>query len=461
MLRTNLILGVALLALAGCGEKDSVESAAPINNAPVADAGADQSNAADLQVCLNGSASFDPDGDALTYHWGFEHLPEASALPDQASPFSDNHSETATTPCFYPDAVGTYVISLWVTDGDLDSPKDYVVVSAESPENIPVADAGIDQLVSVDDSVQLDGSGSYDLQGRGLSYVWSVVEVPELSSLTDAGISDLNVVNPTFTADAPGVYVLNLQVNNGLADSLADAMVVTAVGEDGVPVANAGLDTLAEDCTHVQLDGSGSTEPDGESLTYRWQIQSKPAGSAANSSNFSDAAAESPTFFGDVHGTYVLSLAVSDGQNWSPNDLVTVELTDRSYNSPPEVTITDWATISGGDVECTLNGYTYDCDDCPDQDLSDWGSNVTVNDPDSDPYTVLWEMTNGDGTIYSPTSLVTRVRLEDVEASETGVCDTNEYEMTLTVTDCTGEVVVTETIIPVECCGVEATDTGN
>lgn len=460
MLRMTSIFGVAGLVLVGCGEKDTTESAAPVNNAPVADAGADVSQASDLQACLNGSASYDPDGDTVTYIWAFDHLPEGSTLGDMAQPFSDNRSTTATNPCFYPDAVGTYVISLTVTDGDLDSPTDYVIVTAESPEAIPVANAGTDLIVSVGELVTLDGSNSYDLQGRDLTYNWSMVEVPELSGLTDADLSDTTAVDPSFTADAPGVFVLNLQVDNGLASSLADAVVVTAIGEDGAPVANAGEDIVSEDCTHIQLDGSGSYEPDGESMTYRWEVQSKPAGSAVTSASFSDAGAESPTFFGDVDGTYVLSLTVSDGQSWSPNDRLTVELSNRTYNSPPEINITEWATIAAGDVECTLNGYTYDCDDCPDQTVEDFGSNVSINDPDSDPYTVLWELTNGDGTVRSPSTLLTDLRLEDVVASETGVCDTNEYELTITVTDCPGDVVTATTIVPVECCGVEATDTG-
>ncbi|MCB9741581.1 MAG: hypothetical protein H6741_24820 [Alphaproteobacteria bacterium] len=456
------MFGLAVLTLAGCKDKDAPESVAPINNAPIANAGADVSQASDLQACLNGSASYDEDGDVLTYHWTFEHVPEGSTVGERAQPFSDNNSTTATVPCFYPDAVGTYVIGLWVSDGQDDSAVDYVIVSAESPENIPVADAGQDLIVAVGETVQLDGSGSYDLQGRDLSYAWTIVEVPELSSITDANLSDAGVVNPTYVADAPGVFVLNLQVNNGLASSLADAVVVTAVGEDGAPVANAGEDIVSEDCTHVQLDGSGSYEPDGETMTYRWEIQSKPSGSRVTAAaNFSDSGAESPTFFGDVAGTYVLSLTVSDGQTWSANDRLNVELSDRTYNSPPEINITEWATIAAGDVECTLNGYTYDCDDCPDQTIEDFGSNVQINDPDSDPYTVLWELTNGDGTVRSPTTLLTDLRLEDVVASETGVCDTNEYELTITVTDCPGDVTTATTIVPIECCGVESTDTGN
>ena len=50
-------------------EDDLLEAWTPDNRAPVADAGADLVVGQAEQVWLTGSASFDPDGDALTYEW--------------------------------------------------------------------------------------------------------------------------------------------------------------------------------------------------------------------------------------------------------------------------------------------------------------------------------------------------------------------------------------------------------
>lgn len=459
MLRTFTIL--AALALAGCNDKDAVESAAPVNNAPTAAAGHDQLVPADQQVDLDGSGSFDPDGDPLTFHWTFEYIPEGSTITSREAPFSDNHSSTASRPTFIPDVVGTYVISLWVTDGPNNSPKDYVVVSTDAPISVPVADAGVDQMVSVGDTVTFDGSGSYDPQGRALTYTWHVVDVPELSAVTDSSVTGADTIAPTLAIDARGVYVLNLAVNNGLTSSLADAVVITALGNDNSPVANAGLDMSAEDCTAIQLDGSGSADPDGDTLSYFWELQSKPSNSAANNSSFSDRRAERPTFFADQMGTYVVSLAVSDGSEWSAPHRITLAVSDRSYNSEPVVTINTWATVDAGEAVCSASGYTYNCDDCSDATLEDWGSNVTIVDADNDPYTLVWEMTDGDGNITSPEELVTRLRLENIEASEPGVCDTTEFDMRLTVTDCVGAVVQASSTISAQCCGVEETDSAN
>ncbi|MCB9764527.1 MAG: hypothetical protein H6739_32430 [Alphaproteobacteria bacterium] len=460
-LRTHLgMFAAAGLFAVGCGDKDASESGEIPNESPTADAGPDQSLTADQQVCLDGAGSYDPDGDTLIFHWEFEHIPDGSTITDRESPFTDNHSETAVTPCFLPDAVGTYVISLFVSDGQESSPKDYVIVTTETPATIPVANAGTDQVVTSGDTVTLDGSGSYDPQGRPLSYVWSVVEIPDLSSLTDADLVGADTVSASFTADARGVFVLNLQVNNGLTDSLADAVVITSVGDDSSPVANAGEDISAEDCTAIQLDGSGSVDPDGDLLQYFWELQSAPSGSSADNSNFSSRTAENPTFYADISGTYHLSLTVSDGDGWSAPDRLVLEVAERSFNGPPSITITDWPLIDAGEAECTASGYTYNCDDCPDQTF-EFGSNVTVNDPDGDVYTVLWELVNGDGTVASPESLITNLRLEDVETSEPGVCDVNEYDLRLTVTDCVGSTVSEITTVQIQCCGVEESDSGN
>ena len=60
----------------------------------------------------------------------------------------------------------------------------------------------------------------------------------------------------------------------------------------------------------VTLDGSGSTDVDGDLLTYNWVITATPADSAAT---LSDATAMTPSFTVDKFGAYTISLVVNDG----------------------------------------------------------------------------------------------------------------------------------------------------
>ena len=107
-----LTLALPALLLAACGDDEKSDGA---NQAPVADAGPNQSVAATSTVSLSGSGSYDPDGDPMTFTWSFDGVPEGSTLEGSGSFAINDSSEVATS--FSPDALGTYVISLTVTDG--------------------------------------------------------------------------------------------------------------------------------------------------------------------------------------------------------------------------------------------------------------------------------------------------------------------------------------------------------
>ena len=95
------------------------------NSAPVANAGNDQTGYTGQVITLDGSNSYDPDGDLLQYTWSVVSQPAGS---------SSSLSDTATaSPSFTPDVAGDYVFSLVVSDGDATSASDNVVVTVEEP----------------------------------------------------------------------------------------------------------------------------------------------------------------------------------------------------------------------------------------------------------------------------------------------------------------------------------------
>ncbi len=79
----------------------------PTNNLPVANAGFDQSVSGGSTVSLNGSASFDPDGDPLTYNWS----------QTTGTPVTLSDSSSATPSFTAPNSTETMSFSLTVSDG--------------------------------------------------------------------------------------------------------------------------------------------------------------------------------------------------------------------------------------------------------------------------------------------------------------------------------------------------------
>ena len=126
---------------------------------------------------------------------------------------------------------------------------------------------------------------------------------------------------PSFVADVAGEYVVQLIVNDGTVPSAPDSVVISAAGVNLPPVADAGPDQAVDVGDTVQLDGSGSSDPDSDPLTYSWSFDSVPTGSTAN---LSDSTAVMPSFVADVAGEYVVQLIVNDGTVPSDPDSVVI-----------------------------------------------------------------------------------------------------------------------------------------
>ena len=307
-------------------------AAPPANQPPVANAGPDQAVNVGQTVALNGSGSTDPNGNPLTYLWSFVSRPAGSAAALAGA--------TTVNPTFVADAAGSYTVQLIVNDGQAPSPADTVVVTTGNLP--PVANAGPDQAVNVGQTVTLNGSGSTDPNGNPLTYLWSFVSRPAGSAAALAGAT---TVNPTFVADAAGSYTVQLIVNDGQAPSPADTVVVTTGNLP--PVANAGPDQAVNVGQTVTLNGSGSTDPNGNPLTYLWSFVSRPAGSAAA---LAGATTVNPTFVADAAGSYTVQLIVNDGQANSPPDTVIIAATASNLrptaNAGPDQTVTVATTVT-------------------------------------------------------------------------------------------------------------------
>ena len=124
------------------------------------------------------------------------------------------------------DAPGSYAITCIVTndDGLTDTQTISVLVTGL------FADAGPDVLVPERQSVVLDGSGSVDESGNGLTYQWTKLTGPAGFFLDDS-----TVESPTFTApsvETTTVFIYSLRVDNGIEDPDTDTVSITVQETD-------------------------------------------------------------------------------------------------------------------------------------------------------------------------------------------------------------------------------------
>ncbi len=451
-MRNTLLLLVGVVLAIGCQESDVALIEKVGNNSPVANAGDNITQDSDSPVTLNGAGSYDPDGDDLVFHWKFDTAPSGSVFATDSWTLVNNNTVEPTT-SFMPDAPGTYVVGLWVEDNyGAYSATDYVIVTINDGV-APVADAGPELSGAVGDRITLDGTRSYDPHSRPLTYQWTFASTPSTSTLT--AVDDPSGDVTTFVPDVGGVYVAALVVNNGVSSSAPDTAIVRITSDvPTAPTATVGDPIETEDCTAVPIDGSGSFDPNGEPLEYKWSLVSAPAQSQASDASFDDPTAATTTFYPDVAGDYMLGLTVYDGTTWSDVAIQVLTADERSYNTPPAIDAGEAKAIDAGEAECKETGYTYNCDECAEQTVA-LGDDATATDADSDPLTYRWEVLSGDAEIDDPTALATMVTLTNVEPLEPGACETVAYEFQLTVTDCFGDVATDIVTYEVSCCGIE------
>lgn len=173
------------------------------------------------------------------------------------------------------------------------------------PDPRPHAVAGEDRTVPRHALVTLDGTNSTPgPTAEALSYQWAVVRTPPGVSVTlDAPTS----ATPTFETDGEGEYAFALAVFQGDIFSTVDTVTLTA--KNGAPTADAGSVLWVTRGDTVTLNGTGSSDPDGDPLTYAWTVTGPDAGTVA----LSDPSAPAPTFVAGEEGVYSAKLQVSDG----------------------------------------------------------------------------------------------------------------------------------------------------
>ncbi|WP_167619089.1 T9SS type A sorting domain-containing protein [Maribellus sediminis] len=335
------------------------------NYKPKADAGADQVLHEGESGQLDGTASFDLNNDSLAYNW--------SDLDSLGLNETDVASPTFISPKVASDV--DYRLVLVVSDGNLDSEPDTVIVKVLNVVSGPVTNAGSESIeVNEMTTVNLDGSKSFDPDGEAIIWLWELSE-PEIQ------LSNSNAANAFFTApevNADTTIYAYLTITNTSGYSSRDTVQINILNLNAAPVAVVAYkDVQIQEGDQVVLEGNQSYDSDSgpSELSYQWTSLNGGELSDANKMN---AVFTAPWLLSD--STFILTLTVFDGEDYSSPD--TVLITVLHENLPPVAFAgMDLFVLEG--TEVLLDG-TSSFDPEGEMPLFEWFSDYLVfDDPNS------------------------------------------------------------------------------
>jgi large repetitive protein len=342
---------LAALVLGGCSLQGNLDSYVEPdddtrNPADVrAAAGPDQQVEPGALVVLDGRSSTGPAPIDLAFQWRQIGGEEVTFATDIATP-------SFTAPVGRQDLL----FELTVSAGD-DTDDDTVVV--EVGNSAPLANAGPD-IATDGGPVQLDASGSTDADGDTLAFTWTQSSGPSVE-LVAGDSATAHVELPNARAD----YVFSVLVADASATTSDE--VTVSVGNHA-PIARAGDPVTVDGGSVVQLDATGSLDPDGDPLQYRWH---QTAGDAVA---LDDSSSPTPSLRAPLQRQELtFELVVDDGIVDSAPDTTVVQIA----NNPPIATILAPTEVAPGDV------ITLDASESI--------------DPDGDVLEFAWELIEGDG----------------------------------------------------------------
>jgi len=254
------------------------------NIAPISEAGGDQAINEDGTAVFSGSQSIDTASDKplLTYLWDFGDGTFGNGI-------GTSHVYTK---------VGTYTVTLMVTDNDGASDTDSLTVSVSNVA--PTANAGSAQSANEDQIVFFSGTAiDTPTDWQILSYSWT---------FGDGGIG--HGKNPTHSYVNAGTYSVTLVVvdNNGATASsslqVTVSNVIPVMSMSGYPATSK---RVWAEAVYYQFDASAiDSFSDQNLLTYDWDLGDGNAASARN-----------PSHMYTASGTYLVTLIVADNEGAS------------------------------------------------------------------------------------------------------------------------------------------------
>lgn len=345
-------------------------------------------------IVLSAAGSIDPDAHAISYAWDLDGDGEFNDGSGVGQILSwerlkalglINPGDSQNIRVKVTDSLGASTISAWST----------LTVAATVP---PVAATGGPYSVTQGGVLTLNASGSYDPDSNGkLSYSWDVNGDGVFDDATGATLSlswaQLNGLGIT----AAGSRTLQLRVtdNAGASAVASDSLTVIA---NGIPIAQAGGPYTVTPGNSLALNALGSSDPDGQALSYAWDVNGDGV--------FNDASGANPT----LTWSALQALGIGAGQTHN----VRVSVTDTAGAT----TISAATTLITQPLSAVANAggpYTI---------LQHAGIRLDASASQALPGTTIqtydWDL-NGDGTYGDVTTTSPVVSLNPISLAALGI----------------------------------------
>jgi outer membrane autotransporter protein len=286
-------------------------------------------------ITVDGSGSFDPDGETIIfYEWSVNGVIDSAAI-------------SATETFDIPDGASTISLRVYDDQEAVSTPASVTItVSANSPPVAVIAGGNrtvADSNQQPGEAVPVDGSGSADSDGTISTYRWSV------NGQVVAGATG---ANPSLAlADGPSTVALVVTDDAGAESAPASVVITVAAANPGPTVTIAGGDRQIPDGDNlpgelVPFEGS-ATDAGGPvaASTFRWSVNGNAIAAANGQAN--------PTLALGA-GANVVTLAAADSLGAVGSDSVTVTIGEPNQISElPGLTENQQSTAEATESVCS------------------------------------------------------------------------------------------------------------
>ncbi len=376
---------------------------APVNRPPTAAPGGPYGAAEGTVISFDGSGSTDLDGDALTYAWDF----------------GDGTTGTGVKPSHTYADNGSYTVTLTVTDaqGATSSPA---TTTASITNVAPAVNAGPNQNINPGSTYTLNATfgDPGPLDGPwAFSIDWGDGSPATTGSVT----SQASAMTGAHTYPTAGSYTLRVTVTDKDGGAGSGQLTLTVSAVNSPPKAVAGGPYTGTEGTAVSFDGSGSSDPDGDALTYAWTFGDGSSGTGVR-----------PAHAYADNGTYSVTLTVTDARGSASSPSST---TATIANAAPSVFAgANQTATTGSPFTISATFSDRGVNDGPWAYSIDWGDGSAATTGSATSQSTAISATH---TYTAPGTNTVRVTVSDKDGSA------GSGQLTVTVT----QVVTTVTLV--------------